>query len=215
MAPSQLAHLGLDECGSLPDAVEWFVIAGVLTYRPDAVRNLIRRVAARSGKRLKRPRYAASEFKWNNSSRRFRSDVLGRLARADVEIFTLAVKKSGHRIEDTPEYYALLMGELLQYCWAAHPNMALALDRHFTSPAQVAVLNTFIYRHWPAPGVLSMTHVDSQRNTLVQLADFVAGSVYAAHKEGDPTSKLLDSKIRAEVMVEWKEIKRRWMERGK
>jgi hypothetical protein len=68
--------------------------------------------------------------------------------------------------------------------WAAHPNVALAIDRRFTSPAQVAVVNTWVHRHWPIPGVLSISHVDSQRNPLVQLADFVAGSVYAWHTAG-------------------------------
>lgn len=215
MPPLPLAHLGLDECGSLPDQTSWFTIAGVLTYQPDVVRNLIRRAAAHSGKRLKRPRHAVSEFKWNNSSRRFRSEALRRLARADVEIFTLTAKKGGRRIEDTPENYAMLVCELLRACWTAHPNVALTIDRRFTSPTQVAVLNTFVYRHWPAPGVLSISHIDSQRSPLVQLADFVAGGVYAWHKEGDTTLNMIKDKIRVAVIEEWPEIKRQWIQAEK
>ncbi len=49
-----LAYLGLDESGSLPDETPWFTMAGVLTYRPDSVSNLIRRAALRSGKRIRR-----------------------------------------------------------------------------------------------------------------------------------------------------------------
>jgi hypothetical protein len=65
LAAVTLAHLGLDESGSLPDKSPFFTMAGVLTYRPDELQNIIRRVASRSGKRLGRTRYATSEFKWN------------------------------------------------------------------------------------------------------------------------------------------------------
>jgi hypothetical protein len=159
-------------------------------------------------------RPAESEFKWNNASRRLRQDVLNRLAQTDVKIFALTVQKTGRRIEDTPEHYAILVCELLEACWTAYPNVALAIDRRFTSPTQVAVFNTFVYRQWPAPGVLSIRHVDSQRDTLVQLCDFVAGSIYAFHKGGDSTVKIIEGKMGAALVGNWPEIKRR-VARGK
>ena len=39
--PISIAHLGLDESGSLPSEANWFVMAGVLTDRPEAAANLI------------------------------------------------------------------------------------------------------------------------------------------------------------------------------
>ena len=98
MPPLTLAYLGLDESGSLPADTPLFTLAGVLTYRPDAIRNLIRRAVVHSGKRLKRP-----------------------------------------------------------------------------------------------------------------LADFVAGSVYAWHKAGDDTVKLIESKISVAIVEDWPKIKRRWI----
>jgi len=59
------------------------------------------------------------------------------LALADVELFALTVHKEGRRIEDSPENYAVLVCELLGLCWSKFPNVALSLDRHFTSPAQL------------------------------------------------------------------------------
>jgi hypothetical protein len=205
-----LAYLGLDESGSLPDASQLFTMAGILTYRPEAVSNLVRRTSLRSGKRLRRPRRSASEFKWSNSSRWFRLQVLERLAEADVELFALTVRKAGRRIEDTPGNFAILVCELLRTCWTRHPSMALAIDRHFTSPTHVAVFDTFLYRRWPAMGVLSISHVDSQRNPLVQLADFVAGSVQAWHKERDEAFRIIEPKISAVLLADWAEIKRGW-----
>jgi hypothetical protein len=132
-----------------------------------------------------------------------------------VKLFTLTVQKAGRRIEDTPEHYAILVCELLEACWAVCPNIALSIDRRFTSPTHVAVFNTFVYRHWPTPGILSVSHVDSQRHPLVQLADFVAGSVYAFHKEGDRTLNIIEGKVEATRVGNWLEIKQRWIARGK
>ncbi len=210
-----IVHAGLDEAGSLSASTPLFTMAVVITPRPHIVTNLISRVALRSGKRLKRVRKPASELKWRNASQRIRSGVLTRIAQADLDIFTLTVRKQGRRIEDTPENYAILACELLGLCWGLYPNVVLSLDCHFTSPAQVATVNTLIYRRWPAEGVLSITHIDSQRSPLVQLADFVAGSVYNWHKEQDTTFQLIEWKIRAALIEDWQHIKARWVHEGK
>ena len=128
-----------------------------------------------------------------------------------MELFALTVSKEGRRIEDTPENYGILVCELLSFCWSSYPNVALALDRHFTSAAQIAAVNTRIHRAWPPAGVLSVAHVDSQHNALVQLADLVAGSVYAWHKSGDRTMQLISRKFGASVEEDWRHIKARWL----
>lgn len=208
-----IAYAGLDESGSLTAATPLFVMAVVLTPDSGAVQNLIKRIALRSGKRLRRQRKIASELKWRNASQRIRQDILGCVAQANVMIFTLTVRKEGRSIGDTAENYAILACELLGLCWGTYPNLALSLDRHFTSPAQVASVNTFIHRHWPEQGVLSITHVDSQRNPLVQLADFVAGCIYEWHKTGDLTVSLIENKIKVARTEDWPHIKARWVGR--
>ncbi len=206
-----IVHAGLDESGSLTATTPLFVMAVVIVSRPEALQNLIKRVALRSGKRLKRQRKAAPELKWHNASQRIRQGVLNRLAQAEIAIFTLTVRKGGRRIEDTPENYAILVCELFRLCWDMYPNVVLSLDRHFTSPTQIATVNTYIHRHWPTQGVLSISHVDSQRSSLVQLADFVAGSVYAWHKAGNPTFNLIAEKVDATLVEDWRYIKARWL----
>jgi hypothetical protein len=67
----------------------------------------------------------------------------------------MTVLKGGRRIEDTPENYGIVACELLSLFWSVCPNIALAIDRHFTSPAQVATVNTWTYRRWPPPGIFS------------------------------------------------------------
>lgn len=108
---SPIVHVGLDEAGSLTAPTPLFTMAIVVTFQPESVRYLIRRVAKRSGKRLSRLRKAASELKWNNASQRIRSQVVRRLGQADVEVFALTVMKMGRRIEDAPENFVILACE--------------------------------------------------------------------------------------------------------
>jgi quercetin dioxygenase-like cupin family protein len=210
-SPPKIVYAGLDESGSLTADSLYFCVAIVMTPTPLSLRHLIRRAASRSGKRLGRPRKEAAEIKWSNASQRIRALALAGLVDAEVELFALTVLKGGRRVEDTPENYAILACELLSFCWSSYPNVALAVDRHFTSEAQIASVNTRIHRAWPPAGVLSVTHVDSQHNALVQLADLVAGSVYAWHKSGDETVQLISGKFGASLVEDWRHIKARWL----
>jgi len=209
-----IVYIGVDECGSLTADAEFFAVAAVVTPQPDELRTLIRRVATRSGKRLNYRRKAVSEFKWRNASQHFRVEVLTHLVKSDAKLFALTIRKEGRRIEDSPENYAAIACALLKMFWDAYPNVVLSLDRHFTSPLHIALVNTAIYRHWPQQGVLTITHVDSQRNPLVQLADFAAGCVYAWHKEQDENYRLIEDKLSAAV-EQWTDIKARWMREEK
>ena len=208
-----LVHVGLDESGALTATTPLFTMAVVVAPHPETLRRLVSR--ASSDRHLKHRRTATREFKWSCASQRMRSAVLSRLALADVELFALTVRKQGRRIEDSPENYTVLVCELLSLCWPKFPNVALSLDRHFRSPAQVAAVNTFIYRQWPEAGVLSIAHVDSQRNSLVQLADFVAGCVYGWHKQQDETYRLIQSKVSAASVEQWQHVKERWTRKTK
>jgi hypothetical protein len=212
MAP--IIHAGLDESGSLTAETPWFVMAAVFSSHPEEIKNLIRRAALQSGKRLQRERKLHGELKWHNASERIRKAVLYHLGQADVTVYSLTVRKNGRRIGDTPENYAILACELLRQCWHVTPSVALSRDRHFTSPAHIAAVNTAVYRHWPAQSVLSIVHVDSERSPLVQLADFAAGSVYDWHKVGDPTVDLIQAKMRTAAVEDWRQIKTRWRETG-
>jgi len=162
-----LVHVGLDESGALTATTPLFTMAAVVTLHPETLRRLVSR--ASSDRHLKYRRTATREFKWSCASQRMRSAVLSRLAQADVELFALTVQKEGRRIKDSPENYAVLVCELLSLCWSKFPNVALSLDRHSTSPVQIAAVNTFIYRQWPEAGVLSIAHVDSQHNSFFQI----------------------------------------------
>jgi hypothetical protein len=75
----------------------------------------------------------------------------------------------------------------------------------------MAEMDTFIYRHLPSANTLSIHHVDSQRSNLVQLADFVAGSIREQYVKHDATSLLLQPIILSQSVGSWVEIKRKWL----
>lgn len=210
-----IVYAGLDEAGSLTSDVPVFTIAAVITAQPEPLRSLIRRAALRSGKRQHRSAKVTTEIKWRSASQRIRIDVLTALAGADVDIYALTVHKEGRRIADSPQNYGILVCELMSMCWDSHPNIALSLDRHFTNPLQVAEINTLIYRRWPEQGLLMLVHVDSQRNHLVQLADMVAGAVYDWHKVEDASVRLIEPRMCASSVADWRQIRARWLDQGK
>jgi hypothetical protein len=88
-----IIHAGLDESGSLTAATQWFVMAAVFSTHPEEIKDLIRRAALQSGKKLKRERKLHGELKWHNASERVRKAVLYHLGQADVAVYSLAVRK--------------------------------------------------------------------------------------------------------------------------
>lgn len=212
----EFVHTGVDESGSLTAPTPWFVLAAVVLPHPESVAHIVSRVALQTGKRLRRARKSAAELKWRNASQRVRCDVLEHLAATEAQCFALVIDKQGRRIVDSPQNYALLVCELLALCWEYYPNQSIALDRHFTTPTQIAYVNTFVYRHWPTIGMLNLVHVDSQRSRLVQLADFVAGAVYDSHNTRNELLHILEDRDRIADMhvVAWPTLKSRWLTLG-
>jgi len=206
-----IVHVGVDECGSLTSLSELFTVAAVVTPEPEPLRNLIRRVAFRSGKRLQQRSRVTSEFKWRNTSDKFRANVLRQLAETEVNLFALTIHKESRQIADTPENYATLTCALLDLLWHEYPNVALSLDKHFTSPSQIAVVDTFIHRRWPQHGILTISHVDSELNPIVQMADFVAGAVYAWQKEQNEAYRVIEDKISVAAIEHWSQVKAHWL----
>jgi len=209
-----IVHVGIDESGSLYAPTQFFVLAAVLTENPEPTKNLIRRTAFHSGKHLGRFAKNPSELKWYTASERIKQDVLERIAESDLEIFGLVVQKEGRRIEDTPENSAYLLCELLDLIWYEHPKLNVLVDRHFTAPSQIATMNTILYRHLPTSSEMALAHVDSQYDSLVQLADFVAGSLSEFHKRQDAGFRLIENKIKTTTKT-WAQIKAEWLARGK
>ena len=133
--------------------------------------------------------------RWNKAAR------LHALAQKEIQIFWVAVEKQGQRIDDTPENYSLLVGELLKECLAYHPEVKVFVDAHFNTPLQRDQFDHLLSEscQLPEPPV----HLDSQQDAVIQLADFVAGAIlYQLTGKGDFAS-LITEKVVVGKIVKW------------
>ncbi len=201
--------LFVDEAGTLPDPEDRFVVfAGVGTWHPRAAGKIMRRVARRMPTKGKRRRERLGEIKFSSASSKTRRNVLTALAeRPDIDVILLAVDKEGRGVADTPENYAAAISYLLQASDVEFSQLHMMVDKHFTRPARRAAFDRRI-KDLVGSG-LTIEHVDSQQDTRVQLADFVAGAALRWYAFGDNLFRaLIEERIVAEKVATWREMKK-------
>ncbi len=205
MTSSVFAYV--DESGNLPNPDDrYVVVAAIVTANAHPLRNIIRK----AGHKLKKAHFKkrrGREVKWSNASDGARNRVLHALARRDVDIFWVAFDKNGRSIADTPDNYGLLVGELMQECLAYHPDLRLFIDVHFTAPIQRERFNHILTEtfHLPVPP----THLDSQSDASIQLADFVAGAVLYQLTSKGTFIGILEQKVVVGKIIQWPRLRQK------
>jgi len=205
----ELIYASLDEAGRLPGGTRYFVVAILVTRDPASLRKIIPRVRLQMGKAEARKRRSIPELKWRNAGRRTRERVLEALACADVEVFLFVLDKEGRKVVDTPDNYARIVGELLRFCVSQYGRLALIIDKHFALARQRALFDETIRGLLGTGEPLRITHVDSETDPFVQLADFVAGSTYDKYARGTHTNDLFADRIAGELVEKWTHLRAR------
>jgi len=193
-----------DESGNLSDPNDRYVaFAAIVTSHPDRLRRIVKK-ASRKLKKARLKRRTGQEIKWWNAPDGTRRRVLEALARQEVQVFWLVVDKENEGIPDTPENYGLMLGELVRECLAYHPDLRLMTDVHFSGSAQREALNqVLIGRTGLAEKPM---HLESQQDSIIQLADFVAGAIlYWFTGKGDFVD-LIEGKVVAGKVVKWQQL---------
>ena len=138
--------------------------------------------------------------------------MLRMLAGEEVEIFVLVVDKGGRRVSDSPENNGVVLGNAAALVLKRRKRVSLTLDKKFVRPTDTSkYLNTAInvvLRKVPT-GILTVSPpVDSRKESLVQLADFVAGAISQKYNWGNDTYyRILEKKIVEEKQVRWRRLK--------
>lgn len=205
----ETVYASLDEAGRLPGATRYFVVAILVTRDPVSLRKIIRRVRLKMGKAEARKRRNIPELKWRDAGQRTRERVLETLARADVEVFLFVLDKEGRKVTDTPGNYARIVGELLRLCVPRYGRLALIVDKHFALAWQRSLFDEAIRDLLGVGENLMITHVDSETDPFVQLADFVAGSTYDKYARGTHTNDLFADRIAVELVERWTHLRAR------
>lgn len=196
----------IDESGRLVDPDDPVVVMAIVvadTQDRGLGRLLarIRRNLPTKGKR-KAERQKA-ELKFSTTSDKTRHQVLSALAKQPITLFILVVHKDGASIQDVPENYAAMVNAILPDCIASFPTLRrILIDRHFSAKADQVKLTQFIKQ--PGERAIRIEYVDSQQDSRIDLADFVAGAVAYAHRHDDTTFEdLVRGKVKSYRIARW------------
>lgn len=156
-------YIFIDESGTLPDPKDRHVVLAAVASNNSFILNRFQ------GKSKK-------EIKFYSTGDNTRQKYLKLLAKEDVAIFTLAVEKSGRKIPDSPENYAVLSWLLLLDCLAYFPNQKtkIIFDRHFHRNVDEESFFNILRKISNLD--LDAKSEDSAKNSGIMAADMVAGA---------------------------------------
>ncbi len=210
--PGPVLYLAGDESGSLTNPHTPVVsVACIITYNPAPLRWIIPRVKRNIHKRVPKHR-RGSEFKFHNVTDSARCRVLSHLAQEDVTFIAFNIYKGAQIIPDIPENYGLLLGNLLVRSVGIAPrNVRITFDNHYTRAHQREALDMLIQSRLQLD--TGIRFVDSQKNRLVQLADFVAAAIHYAHTGRTLLYyNLIKERIAGDELSLWKDARREWLQ---
>ena len=199
----------IDESGTLPDVKDKFiVVAGVGAEKIKDAKDLISRVL----KSLRQRKIKIRELKFYYSGDRTKIQILSGMVSCGFEIFILAVDKKKRKISDTPENFALLVGELVNgiNLWKPERNLKIIIDRHFHRKNDEKSFNNFLQEKVIKNIDYDIQHIDSQQNFIVNLSDFAAGANLAKYnKDSFQFYNIIKENILFEKIVNWPALKRK------
>ncbi|MCL5411728.1 MAG: DUF3800 domain-containing protein [Patescibacteria group bacterium] len=195
----------IDESGTLPDPRdEVVIVAAAGTEDAKKIEGIIK-FLRRKGK-LKD---LSKEIKFYSAGEKTKRLFLQKVVEEGLDIFVLIVEKAGKKIPDTPENFAFLCWLLLNDVFSFYSDPCeIILDRHFSRVSETEEFNRFLPQLLHKSLVIS--HVDSAKNRLINVADMVAGAVLAKEtKKNFIFYEIIRERIIREKRLNWKEVKRR------
>lgn len=202
-------YILIDESGTLPDPKDKFVvIAGVGLEKIKEARNLISQIL----KSLRQRKIRIKEVKFYYAGERSKQQILSGIVLAGFGVFAIVVDKKRRRIADIPENFALLVGELINEInlWQPKRNLTIIIDRHFHRRKDEIDFNKSLQRNITKDLTYTIQHKDSQQNSIINLADFVAGAILAKYNKNTfQFYKIIKENILLEKIVNWPELKRK------
>ncbi|SRR5258708_37869474 len=194
----------IDESGTLPDLNDQVIIvAAVASFTPSDFNKLFFPKLKKEALRNK-----STEIKFYTAGDRTKQKFFEELAKIDLDIYLLIVDKLGRKIADTPLNFSILNSVLLNEALSFYEEGAeLIFDKHFQRLTDIEKFDKNL-KMLLADREIKISHVDSQENKLVNVADMVAGATLA-----DLTSKnsrfyeMFKSKVIVEIKINWPEVK--------
>lgn len=195
----------IDESGRLFDPTDKFLVFAAAVV--DSLVNLDKIIPSVKKHLPKKTKLA--EIKFSTTGDKTRIRVLNEINKRKLRLFTLVIDKEGRKIKDDPENYAFLVATLLKRILKEYPDVNhIIIDRHFTWVTQRERFNELLIKRLNKP--LFIEHLDSQQNTIISLADFVAGAVRVVYskKELKFVEKINDL-IEKQITITWRDLRQK------
>lgn len=194
----------IDESGTLPDPKDTvIVIAAVTTSSPQKLDILLNKIKKKGGLRRK-----TGELKFYTAGDKTKKAFFEKLAKEEVTLFILTVEKMGRKIPDTPEHFALLCWLLLSDVLSFYPITEIIFDRHFFKKSDIQKFNKILTELLDVE--FHIIHVDSIKYKRVNVADMVAGAVFAKETgKNEQFYTMIEKRIISYKKLNWVEAKRR------
>jgi hypothetical protein len=201
-------HVFIDESGTLPDPADKFIVVAAVGMENNRDAKIL---ISRTLKSLRQKKAKIKEIKSYYSGDRTKIQVLSGTVAAEFEIFAIITDKKGRKISDTPENFALLVGELINEInlWQSQRKLKITIDRHFSRKEDEKTFNEFLKKRVKSLNY-SIQHAESQRNLEINFADFAASAVLTKYNKNNCRFyNIIKDGILVKKIVNWPELKRK------
>lgn len=199
----------IDESGTLPDPNDKVIIlAAIVTNANNEILKLIKSVKKRS-----KLRKQTGELKYYTASEKSKEIFFNKLLTLNLDIFVLIVDKNHAKIEDSPSNFAILSWILIEDIFDYYKNAKhLIFDKHFSNKSDIEKFNSNLQSFCIFP--LTIEHVDSSKNIIVNSADMIAGCILAKETgKNIEYFKIIKKRILSIREINWKELKKRFYQK--
>ena len=201
----------LDESPNLQDKSAFFSIVIILSTNPyeKSYRSIFKRIRKNV---LKRKAKEVPELKFANSTHQVRLKVLNAISKRSIKISAYILDKAGRRIPDTPENYGIVAGFAISEALKKYPVIVLTFDKKYTKvkdQEEVEKTTLKVVAKVSKKGILQFKeHGDSKTNSILQMADYMAGAVSYKYNLNDESYwEIIKDLIEQENKESWVDIK--------
>lgn len=197
----------VDESGTLPDRKDKVIIvAAVGVWSLIQIKNIISSVRKKS--RLKKK---SGELKFYTSGDRTKKLFFEKVVKQRIGIFVVVVEKNGQSIPDTPENFAALCWFLLKDVDDFYINFKhVVFDKHFSRKSDILNFNSYVNNLIDRK--ISIEHIDSSKDLVVNIADMITGAVLSAEtKKAKEYFEVIKPKLVSYKKISWKDLKRSYL----
>ncbi|MGA9347848.1 MAG: DUF3800 domain-containing protein [Anaerolineae bacterium] len=162
----------------------------------------LRKVVAKTRKRLGKRRKDIPEFKAFKTDVRITNRLLRHAAKTECEIVALvADKKVMGDLDDPEALYRQLCALAVRRCLERHPQLSLCVDKRYTNPHLREKQNRVILKEISSvqQAVLVVEYSESKSESALQVADAVAWALFQKYERGDDSFYTL---VKDKIIIE-------------